>query len=89
MTTQTIVEPIKLSLLKKTLPLYNEEEDPQKTHLTPDGSEGRGSPSTYHQEVVEVAVEKVVVKEVAVVEVVVEEEAVAEEVIQETRMTED
>ena len=80
----------KLSLPKKTLPLYNEEEDPQKTHLTLDGSEGRDSPSTYPQEVVEEVVEAEAVTGTAVEEAVMEEEeAVAEEVTKEITMTED
>ena len=76
----------KPSFLKKTLPLYNEEEDPQKTHLTLDGSEDRDSPSTYHQEVAEEVVEAEV--EETVVEEAVEEEAEEEE-IQEIKMIED
>ena len=75
------MNPCKLYLPKTTPPLYNEEEDPRKTHLTLDGSEGRGSPSTYRQEAV---AEEAVTEEAAV-----EEEAVVEEAIQETRMTED
>ena len=71
----------KLSLLKKAPPLYNEEEHPQKTHLTLDGSEGLDSPSTYHQEVE--AVEEEAVTEEAVAEEVVEEEAVEEEAVEE------
>ena len=76
----------KLYLPKKTLPLYNEEEDPQKTHLTLDGLEGRDSPSTYPLGVVEE-----VVMETGVVAETVEEgaEEEEEEEIQEIKMTED
>ena len=79
------MNPCKPFLQKKIPPLYNEEEDPPKTHLTPDGLEGRSSLIIYHQEVVEVV-------EVAAVEETVVEEAVAEKAVaetQETRMTED
>ena len=74
MTTQTNVEPMQTVPPEEDTSTIQQGEDPWKTHLTLDGSEGRGSPTIYHQEVVEV---------------VAEEEGVAEAVIQEIKMTED
>ena len=59
-------------------------EDPLKTHLTLDGSEGRGFPTTYREEAE--AVEEAEEEEEVVVE---EEEAKAEEMTKEIKMTKD
>ena len=78
MTTQTTVEPCKPSLLKKGLPPYNEEEDPQEIHLTLDGLEDWDTTSTSLEEVAEVVVEEAMEE---AVEVVVEVEVAMEEEI--------